>query len=193
MLPVVVASYPAINVVSLNSLPRFLSRHRLLLSGRRSVRESASFAGEGLKLSQTKDIVKVGKGVLDLTVGNELEVEALTPSITKSLQLVIDCYQEKVEEIQKSLRKAEAWMTQARELISRDSMTTEEIEAVLKSAEDVGVENEDLCKKIRAELGRCRAWGLRADVALFGPTKLSANPVKKLITEGEKIKVNEPL
>lgn len=158
-------------------------------AGCRSVRESASFAGEGLKLSQTKDIVKVGKGVLDLKVGNELEVEALTPSITKSLQLVIDCYQEKVEEIQKSLRKAEAWMTQARELISRDSMTTGEIEAVLKTAEDVGVENEDLCKKIRAELGRCRAWGLRADVALFGPTKLSANPVKKLITEGEKIKV----
>ena len=147
------------------------------ISGCRSVRESASFPGEGLKLSQTKDIVKVGKGVLDLKVGNELEVEALTPSITKSLQLVIDCYQEKVEEIQKSLRKAEAWMTQARELISRDAMTTEEIEAVLKSAEDVGVENEDLCKKIRAELGRCRAWGLRADAALFGATKLSANSV----------------
>lgn len=160
-----------------------------LLLNLRSVRESASFAGEGLQLSQAKDIVKVGKDVLDLKAGNELEVDALTSSIVESLQLVIDCYQGKVEEIQKRLKKAEAWMVQAKELMGRDSVKMEEIENVLKTAEDVGVENEDLAKKIRAELGRCRAWGVKADAALLGNTKLSASAAKKLIAEGEKIKV----
>lgn len=155
----------------------------------RSVRESAAFAGEGLQLSQAKEIVKVGKGVLDLQSGNELEREALTPGVVKSLQLVIDCYQSKVAEIQKRMRKAEAWMVQAKELMGRESMKMEEMEVMLKTAEDVGVENEDLSKKIRAEMGRCRAWGVKADTALLGTAKLSANAVKKLIIEGEKIKV----
>lgn len=153
------------------------------------MRESASFAGEGLQLSQTKEIVKVGNGVLNLKTGSEREAEALTPSIAKHLQLAIDCYEGKVEEIQKGLKKAEVWMAQAKELIGRDSMTMEEIEGVLKIAEDVGVENEDISKKIRAELGRCRAWGAKADTALLGTAKLSANAAKKLIAEGEKIKV----
>lgn len=155
----------------------------------RSVRESASFAGEGLQLSQAKDIVKVGDGVLDLNGGSAQEVDALTPAIVKSMQVVIDCYKSKVEEIQRSLKEAEAWMVEAKELISRDSIKMEEIETMLKTAEDVGVENEDLAKKIRAELGRCRAWGSKADTALQGGAKLSANAVKKLIAEGEKMKV----
>ncbi|CAM9409435.1 unnamed protein product, partial [Hapterophycus canaliculatus] len=155
----------------------------------RSVRESASFAGEGLQLSQAKDIVKVGKGVLDLQGGNELEVTALTPSVIKSLGVVIDCYQGKVEEIQKRLRKAESWMAEAKELAGKDSVTMEEFDNLLKTAEDVGVENEDISKKIRAEMGRCRAWGIKADAALTGP-KLSLNAMKKLIAEGEKIKTS---
>lgn len=157
------------------------------------MRESASYAGEGLQLSQAKDIVKVGKGVLDLKGGNGLEVAALTPSIVKSLNLVIDCYKAKVEAIQKKLKKAEGWMVQAKELMARDSMKIDEIEAVLKAAHDVGVENEDIAKKIRAELGRCRAWVGKADAALQGSSKLSASAMKKLIAEGEKIKVMSPL
>lgn len=153
------------------------------------MRESASFAGEGLQLSQAKDIFKVGKGVLDLKGGNNLEVKALTPSIIKSLDVVIDCYQGKVEEVQKRLRKAEAWMTEAKELAGKESVTMEEFDSLLKTAEDVGVENEDISKKIRAEMGRCKAWGMKADAALTGP-KLGLNAMKKLITEGEKIKVS---
>lgn len=153
------------------------------------MRESASFAGEGLQLSQAKDIVKVGKGVLDLKTDNELESEALTPSIVKSLEVVIGCYQEKVEEIQKSLKKAEAWMTEAKELIGKESVTMEEFDNLLETAEDVGVENEDVSKKIRAEMGRCKAWGVKADAALVG-AKLGLNAMKKLIGEGEKIKVS---
>lgn len=153
------------------------------------MRESASFAGEGLQLSQAKDIINVSPDVLDLTAGNKLEVEALTPSITTSLRLVIDCYQGKVEEIQRSLKKAENWTVQAKELMGRDSIRMEEIEMMLKTAEDVGVENEDISKKIRAELGRCRAWRVKADAALNGAAKLSVNALKKLIAEGEKIKV----
>lgn len=155
----------------------------------RSVRESASYAGEGLQLSQAKDIVKVAKGVLDLKGGNGMEIAALTPSIVKSLQLVIECYKAKVEAIQKKLKKAEGWMVQAKELMAKDSMKIEEIEGVLKAAREVGVENEDLAKKIRGELGRCRAWLGKADAALQGDSKLSASAVKKLIAEGEKIKV----
>lgn len=135
--------------------------------------------------------MKIGKDVLDLKAGNELEVKALTASVAKSLQLVIDCYQGKVEEIQKSLKKAEAWMVQAKELMGRESVKMEEIEAMLKTAEDVGVENEDISKKIRAELGRCRAWGIKADAALHESTKPSVNAMKKLIAEGEKIKVKD--
>lgn len=156
----------------------------------RSVRESASYAGDGLQLSQAKDIVKVGKGVLDLKGSNGLEVAALTPEIAKSLQLVIDCYKAKVEAIQKKLKKAEAWMTKAKELMAKDSIKTDEIESILKTAEEVGVENEDLAKKIRAELGRCKAWLGKADSALHGSKKLTANALKKLIAEGEKIKVS---
>lgn len=156
----------------------------------RSVRESASFAGDGLQLSQAKDIVKVGEGVLGLNVDNELEGKALTPSIVKSLEVVIDCYQGKVKEIQKRLKKAEAWMAKAKELVSREAVTMEDFENLLKTAEDVGVENEDMSKKIRAEMGRCRAWGVKADSALEGP-KLGLNALKKLIVEGEKIKVRE--
>lgn len=152
------------------------------------MRESASFAGEGLQLSQAKEIVKVGKGVLDLKRGNELEKEALTPSIVKSLEVVINCYQGKVEEIQKRLKKAEAWMAEAKELVGKESVTMDEFENLLKTAEDVGVENEDVAKKIRAEMGRCKAWGVKANAALVG-TKLSLNAMKKLIAEGEKIKV----
>ncbi|CBJ26123.1 conserved unknown protein [Ectocarpus siliculosus] len=155
----------------------------------RSVRESASFAGDGLQLSQAKDIVKVGKGVLGLNVDNELEGKALTPSIVKSLEVVIDCYQGKVEEIQKKLKKAEAWMAKAKELVGREAVTMEDFENLLKTAEDVGVENEDMSKKIRAEMGRCRAWGVKADSALEGP-KLGLNALKKLIVEGEKIKTS---
>lgn len=155
----------------------------------RSVRESASFASDGLQLSQAKEIVKVGKGVLDLKGGNGLEAEALTPSIVKSLGVVITCYQEKVEEIQKRLKKAEAWMADAKELVGKESVTMEDFENLLKTAEDVGVENEDISKKIRAEMGRCKAWGVKAEAALVG-TKLSLNAMKKLIAEGEKIKVS---
>lgn len=155
----------------------------------RSVRESASFASDGLQLSQAKEIVKVGKGVLDLKGGNGLEREALTPSIAKSLGVVITCYQEKVEEIQKRLKKAEAWMADAKELVGKESVTMEDFENVLKTAEDVGVENEDISKKIRAEMGRCKAWGIKADAALVG-TKLTLTAMKKLIGEGEKIKVS---
>lgn len=153
------------------------------------MRESASFAGDGLQLSQAKEIVKVGKGVLDLKRCNELEKEALTPNIVKSLEVVINCYQGKVEEIQKRLKKAEAWMADAKELVGKESVTMNEFEKLLKTAQDVGVENEDVAKKIRAEMGRCKAWGMKASAALVG-TKLSLNAMKKLITEGEKIKVN---
>eukprot|EP00752_Nemacystus_decipiens_P009884 g8817.t1 len=155
----------------------------------RSVRESASFASDGLQLSQAKEIVKVGKGVLDLNGDNVLEVEALTPNIVKSLGVVITCYQEKVEEIQKRLKKAEAWMANAKELVGKESVTMEDFEGLLKTAEDVGVENEDISKKIRAEMGRCKAWGIKAEGALVG-TKLSLNAMKKLISEGEKIKTS---
>lgn len=161
----------------------------VLLASDRSVRESASYAGDGLQLSQAKDIVKVAKGVLDLKGGNGLEVAALTPNIVKSLQLVIECYKAKVEAIQKKLKKAEAWMVQAKELMARDSMKIEEIEAVLRAAQDVGVENEDITKKIRAEFGRCKAWLGKAEAALQGSNKYSASALKKLIAEGEKIKV----
>lgn len=153
------------------------------------MRESASFASDGLQLSQAKEIVKVGKGVLGLKGGNGLEGEALTPSIVKSLGVVITCYQEKVEEIQKRLKKAEAWMADARELVGKESVTMEDFENLLITAEDVGVENEDISKKIRAEMGRCKAWGIKADAALVG-TKLTLNAMKKLIAEGEKIKVS---
>lgn len=141
-----------------------------------------------MQLSQAKDIVKVGNGVLDLKADNELEGKALTPSIIKSLEVVIDCYQGKVEEIQKRLKKAEAWMTEAKELIGREAVTMDEFKKLLETAEDVGVENEDISKKIRAEMGRCKAWGLKADAALVG-AKLGLNAMKKLISEGEKIKV----
>lgn len=153
------------------------------------MRESASFASDGLQLSQAKEIVKVGKGVLNLKGGNELEGKALTPSIVKSLGVVVTCYQQKVEEIQKRLEKAEAWMADAKELVGKESVTMEDFENVLKTAEDVGVENEDISKKIRAEMGRCKAWAVKADAALVG-TKLSLNAMKKLIAEGEKIKVS---
>eukprot|EP00903_Cladosiphon_okamuranus_P013909 g12937.t1 len=155
----------------------------------RSVRESASFASDGLQLSQAKEIVKVGKGVLDLDGGSGLEGEALTPSIVKSLGVVITCYQEKVGEIQKRLKKAEAWMVDAKELVGKESVTMADFENLLKTAEDVGVENEDISKKIRAEMGRCKAWGVKADAALVG-TKLSLNAMRKLIVEGEKIKTS---
>lgn len=142
-----------------------------------------------MQLSQAKDIVKVGKGVLDLKADNELEGEALTPSIIKSLTVIIDCYQGKVEEIHKRLKKAEAWRTEAKELIGKESVTMDEFEKLLETAEDVGVENEDISKKIRAEMGRCKAWGIKADAALVG-AKLGLNAMKKLIGEGEKIKVS---
>lgn len=155
------------------------------------MRESASYASDGLQLSQAKEIVKVGKGVLDLKGGSGLEGEALTPSVVKSLGVVITCYQEKVEEIQKRLKKAEAWMANAKELVGKESVTMVDFENLLKTAEDVGVENEDISKKIRAEMGRCKAWGVKADAALVG-TKLSLNAMKKLVAEGEKIKVSRP-
>lgn len=144
-----------------------------------------------MQLSQAKEIVKVDKGVLDLNVDGGLEGKALTPTIVKSLGVVITCYQEKVEEIQKRLEKAEAWMADAKELLGREAVTMEDFEHLLKTAEDVGVENEDVSKKIRAEMGRCKAWGVKADAALVG-TKLSLNAMKKLISEGEKIKVSWP-
>ena len=53
------------------------------------------------------------------------------------------------------------------------------------------MENEDLCKKIRTEIGRCRVWSVKADAALVGATKLSVGALKKLIVGGEKIKVRE--
>lgn len=157
----------------------------------RSVRESASYAGDGFQLSQTKDIVKIGKDVLDLKGGQGQELAALTPTIVQSLQLGIDCYKAKVDAIQEKLRKAEAWMVQAKDVMARDAIKMEEIEALLKAAHEVGVENEDLAKKIRAELGRCKSWMGRADVALTGSSKPTASAVKKLLAEGEKIKVIE--
>lgn len=162
---------------------------RWCVADSRSVRDSASYANDGLQLSQAKEIVKVGKGVLDLKDGNGLEGGALTPSIVKSLGVVITCYQEKVGEIQKRLKRAEAWMVDAKKLVGEESVTMGDFENLLKTAEVVGVENEDISKKIRAEMGRCKAWGVKADAALVG-TKLSLNAMKKLISEGEKIKVS---
>ena len=155
------------------------------------MRESAAFAGEGLQLSQAKEIVQIGKDVLDLNAGDKLEVAAHTPNLVMSLELVIDCYECKVKEIQERLKKAEAWMVKAKELMAKECVKMEDLESMLKTAKEVGVENEDLCKKIRTEIGRCRAWSLKADAALVGTTKLSIGALKKLIVEGEKIKVRE--
>lgn len=156
---------------------------------RRSVRESASYAGDGLQLSQAKDIVDVGEGVLDLKAGEGYESEALTDTIVQNLQTGIDCYKAKVEAIRQKLREAETWTQKAKEIMAQESITVEEIEGLLKGAQKVGVENEDLAKKIRAELGRCKAWMSKADDALKGSEKPKASLVKKLLAEGEKIKV----
>lgn len=156
---------------------------------RRSVRESASYAGDGLQLSQAKDIVDVGEDVLDLKAGEGHESEALTDTIVQNLQTGIDCYKAKVEAIRQKLREAETWTQQAKEIMAQDSITVEQIEGLLKGAQKVGVENEDLAKKIRAELGRCKAWMSKADDALNGSEKPKASLAKKLLAEGEKIKV----
>lgn len=158
-------------------------------SPHRSVRESASYAGDGLQLSQAKDIVKVREGVLDLSAGEGEEAAALTVTIVQNLQIGIDCYKAKVEAIRQKLREAEAWTHRARDIMTHESITVEQFETLLKEAQEVGVENEDLAKKIRAELGRCRAWMNKADDALKGREKPKASLVKKLLAEGEKIKV----
>ena len=155
------------------------------------MRESAAFAGEGLQLSQAKEIVQTGKDVLDLNAGDKLEVAAHTPNLVKSLELVIDCYECKLKEVQGRLQKAEAWMVKAKELMAKEFVKMEDLESMLKTANEVGVENEDLYKKIRTWIGRCRAWSVKADAALVGATKLSVGALKKLIVEGEKIKVRE--
>ena len=157
----------------------------------RSLRESAAFAGEGLQLSQAKEIVQIGKDVLDLNAGDKLEVAAHTPNLVKSLELVIDCYECKLKEVQGRLQKAEAWMVNAKELMAKEWVKIEDLESMLKTANEVGMENEDLCKKIRTEIGRCRAWSVKADAALVGAPKLSVGALKRLIVEGEKIKVRE--
>ena len=46
--------------------------------------------------------------------GDKLEVAAHTPNLLKSLELVIDCYECKVKEVQDRLQKAEAWMVKVK-------------------------------------------------------------------------------
>ena len=82
-------------------------------------------------------------------------------------------------------------MVKAKDLMAKECVKMEDLESMLKTANEVGVENEDLHKKIRTEIGRCRAWSVKADAALVGVTKLSVGALKTLIVEGEKIKVRE--
>lgn len=157
--------------------------------GPRSVRDSAAFAGEGLQVSQAKDVLCIDEALLDLKASEKLEVAALTPSVVKSLQIVIDCYQARAKDLQEQLRKAEAWMVKAKELMVKDTIKIDEMESMLKAAVEFRVENEDISKKIRHEIVRCKAWGVKAHAAFEGDNKLSIGAVRKLIYEGERMKV----
>ncbi|CAM9199677.1 unnamed protein product [Discosporangium mesarthrocarpum] len=154
----------------------------------RKVRESVE---EGLQLSQAKGIIKVGEGVCDLStisMGKALEAAALTPPIVEALQTVIQCYKAKVQAIESKLEEAERWTLHAKDLMTKDHIKVEDLEAALASAQKVGVENEDLAKKMKAELSRGRGWLAKADAALHGKDKIVFTALKKLVAEGEKIK-----
>ncbi|CAM9625248.1 unnamed protein product, partial [Choristocarpus tenellus] len=158
----------------------------------RKVRESVSYMEEGFQLTQAKEIVKVGEGVCDLTtveMGKGLEAAALTPAIVDALQTVIKCYKAKVQAIKEKLEHAETWVVWAKDLLGRDHVKVEDLETALHSAQQLGMENEDLAKKMKAELARGRGWLAKADAALYGNEKCFFNVLKKIVLEGEKIKV----
>ncbi|CAM9302903.1 unnamed protein product, partial [Chrysoparadoxa australica] len=109
--------------------------------------------------------------------------------VRRGIATAFEYYGRELEDVRKQLAFAKEWVAHAKSLMAADKHDFEEMQRALRDAEGTELEEEDLARRLKSEIQRYKSWNQKASNARTGK-KLELGQVKKLITEGERLRVS---
>eukprot|EP00611_Tribonema_gayanum_P027975 TRINITY_DN7058_c0_g1_i1.p1 TRINITY_DN7058_c0_g1~~TRINITY_DN7058_c0_g1_i1.p1 ORF type:complete len:966 (+),score=292.24 TRINITY_DN7058_c0_g1_i1:80-2977(+) len=161
----------------------------------RRVREAVVEDGTppSLTLEDAKDLMKGITALCDLHSWPDGATVAIPEGVMQGLSQIIQVYSAYALKIAEKIEQAERWAETASGALTRDSTDMTLLEQLLVQGRDLGVDADDLKKRLRMELQRCRSWLARVNSALRGPASdvINLTAMRKLIGEGDRLRLPE--
>ncbi|KAG5175603.1 PLU-1-like protein-domain-containing protein [Tribonema minus] len=161
----------------------------------RRVREAVVEDGTppSLTLEDAKDLMKGITALCDLHSWPDGTTVAIPQGVMQGLSQIIQVYSAYALKIAEKIEQAERWAETASGALTRDSTDMTLLEQLLVQGRDLGVDADDLKKRLRMELQRCRSWLARVNSALRGPASdvINLTAMRKLIGEGDRLRLPE--